>query len=175
MKKSAYISSIILFYSFSILFLFILVFSILSYFEYKFGVDIPFVDILQNRAKVNVPLLGLHINIPFNYSILIMWTAMLFYAVYFYTFKNFLKVFIEKRMFETKSLKRLQFFLILNLVPLIYIVMFTASFLLRGINIRFEDDYFIVLTHLVISFLMYLYLDILKKGKHVQEENDLTI
>ena len=175
MKKLAYITSVILFYSFSVLFLFILIFSILSYFEYKFNVDIPFVDILQNRAKVNVPLLGLRINIPFSYSILIMWTAMLFYAIYFYAFKNFLKVFIEKKMFEAKSLKRLQFFLILNLIPLIYIVFFTASFLLKGASIRFEDDYFIVLAHLIIGFLIYLYLDILKKGKHVQEENDLTI
>lgn len=175
MKKLAYISSVILFYSFSVLFLFIMVFSILSYFEYKFDVDIPFVEVFENHSKINVPLLGLRINVPFSYAVFIMWTAMLYYAIYFYAFKNFLKVFIEKKMFESKSIKRLQFFLILNFIPLIYIVIFTISFLLRGVRIRFEDDYFIVFAHLVIGFLMYLYLDILKKGKHVQEENDLTI
>ena len=86
MKKLAYISSVILFYSFSILFLFILVFSILSYFEYKFGVQIPFVEVLENHAKVKVPILGLRINVPFSYAILIMWSAMLYYAIYFYAF-----------------------------------------------------------------------------------------
>ena len=175
MKKLAYISSVILFYSFSILFLFILVFSILSYFEYKFGVQIPFVEVLENHAKVKVPILGLRINVPFSYAILIMWSAMLYYAIYFYAFKEFLRIFIKKKVFEAKSLKRLRFFLKLNLIPLIYIVAFTASFLLRGVAIRLEDDYFIVLAHLVIAFLIYLYLDILKKGKYVQEESDLTI
>ena len=175
MKKLAYISSKLLFYSYSILYVFIMIFSILSYFEYKFGVQIPFVEAFENHSKINVPILGLRIGVPYNFGILIMWTAMSFYAIYFYAFKNFLKVFIEKRIFEMKPLKRLRFFMILNLVPLIYIIVFAASFLLRGVSIRLEDDYFIVLAHLVIAFLIYLYLDVLKKGKYVQEENDLTI
>ena len=175
MKQLAYISAKLLFYLFSILFLFIMGFSILSYFEYKFGIQIPFVDILENYGKIHVPILGLRINVPFNYSILIMWAALLYYAIYFYAFKDFLKVFIETKMFEAKSLKRLRFFLILNCIPLIYIIIFTMSFLLRGVAIRFEDDYFIVLAHLVIAFLLYLYLDVLKKGRRIQEENDLTI
>ncbi len=175
MKQLAYISSKLLFYFFSILFLFIMVFSILSYFEYKFNIQIPFVEILENHQKINVPLLGLRINVPLNYSILLMWSAILYYAVYFYAFKEFLKVFIERKTFDTKSLKRLRFFLKLNLIPLVYIVTFTISTLLRGVNIRLVDDYFIVFAHLVIAFLIYLYLDILKKGKYIQEENDLTI
>ncbi|TXG37008.1 DUF2975 domain-containing protein [Seonamhaeicola maritimus] len=175
MKKLAYFTSLILFYSIAFLLLFVMVFSMLSYFEYKFGIQIPFVEVIENRAKVHVPLLGLRINVPFNYGILIMWSAMLYYAIYFYAFKNFLKVFIEKKIFETKPLKRLRFFMILNLVPLVYIIVFTASFLVRGVRIRLEDDYFIVLAHLAIAFLIYLYLDVLKKGKHIQEENDLTI
>lgn len=175
MKQLAYIASKLFFYFFSILFIFIMVFSILSYFEYKFGMQIPFVEVIGNHSKVNVPLLGLRINVPYSYSILIMWSAMLYYAIYFYALKEFFKVFIEKNMFEAKSLKRLHFFLKLNLIPLVYIIMFTASFLLRGIAIRLDDDYFIVLAHLIIAFLIYLYMDILKKGKHIQEENDLTI
>lgn len=175
MKKLAYISSKVLFYVFSILYLFIMVFSILSYFEYKFGIQIPFVEVLENHSKIHVPLLGLRINVPYSYAILIMWSAMLYYAIYFYAFKEFLKVFIETNMFEAKSLKRLRFFLILNCIPLIYIVVFTASFLLRGDKFRLQDDHFIVLAHLVIAFLLYLYIDVLKKGRHIQEENELTI
>lgn len=175
MKKLAYLSAALLFYSIAFLLLFVMVFSMLSYLEYKFGIQIPFVEIIENRAKIHVPLLGLRINVPFNYSILIMWSAMLYYGVYFYAFKNFLKIFIEKKVFETRTLKRLRFFMILNLVPLIYIIVFTLSFLFKGMSIRLEDDYFIVLAHLVIAFLIYLYLDVLKKGKYIQEENDLTI
>lgn len=175
MKQIAYLASKLLFYAYSILYLFIMIFSILSYFEYKFGMEIPFVEIFENRPKINVPILGLRINIPLNYSIFIMWSAMLYYAIYFYSFKEFLKVFVKKNMFETKSLKRLRLFLILNVIPLIYIIIFTASFLIRRTAFRLEDDYFIVLAHLVIAFLIHLYLDVLKKGKYIQEENDLTI
>lgn len=175
MKKLAYITSKILFYSISILLGFIMLFSILSFLELKFGMQIPFVEIFENHSKINVPLLGLRIGVPFNYYILVMWTAMLYYTIYFYSFKNFLGVFVEKNMFETKSIKRLRFFLILNIVPVIYIIFFTASFLVKGVPIRFEDDYFIVFAHLVIAFLIYLYLDVFKKGNYVQEENDLTI
>ncbi|WP_298497430.1 DUF2975 domain-containing protein [uncultured Algibacter sp.] len=175
MKNLAYITSKILFYSISTLLAFVMLFSILSFLELKLGMQIPFVEIIENRPKIHVPILGLRINVPLNYSILIMWTAMLYYAIYFYAFKNFLKVFVEKSMFETKSIKRLRLFLILNIVPVVYIIFFTASFLIKSVAIRFEDDYFIVLAHLVIAFLIYLYLDVFKRGKHIQEENDLTI
>lgn len=175
MKQLAYIVSKFLFYAYSLLYIFIMVFSILSYFEYKFGVQVPFVEILENRPKIMVPILDLRINVPLNYSILIMWSAMLYYAIYFYSFKEFLNVFIKKNMFEAKSLKRLRFFLILNVIPFIYIIIFTASFLISGKAFRLEDDYFIVLAHLIIAFLIYLYLDVMRKGNHIQQENDLTI
>ena len=61
------------------------------------------------------------------------------------------------------------------MVGILYILIFTVSFFIKGVPIRFEDDYFIVFAHLVIAFLMYLYLDALKKGSRIQEENDLTI
>lgn len=175
MKQIAYISSKILFYGYSILYLFLMIFSILSYFEYKFNVQIPFVEVFENHSKVKVPLLGLRINIPFSYMIIRMWLVMLFYGIYFYSFKEFLKVFNKKNIFETQSLKRLRLFLILNIIPIFYIIILFISFLIKRVALRFEDDFFIVIAHLVIAFLIYLYLDVLKKGKYVQEENDLTI
>src|SRR5690606_33107998 len=175
MKQTAYIASKLLFYLYLSLYIFIMIFSILSYFEYKFGIQIPFGEIVENRPKVLLPTLRLILYMPLNYAILITCTRMSFYPISFYAFKEFLRVFVEKNMFEVKSLKRLKFFLILNLIPLIYIILFTASFLIKGSAFRLEDDYFIVFAHLVIAFLLYLYLDIVKKGKRVQEENDLTI
>lgn len=175
MKKLAYVTSKILFYTIAIVLLFIFVFSIFAFLEYKFELDIPFVDVIDRRGKVHVPVLGLNINVPFNYAILTMWIAMAYYIIYFYAFKEFLKVFVKKELFDKRSLKQLRFFLILNILPLSYIIIFTSSFLIKGIPIRFEDDYFIVFAHLVIAFLIYLYLDVLKKGKYIKEENDLTI
>jgi hypothetical protein len=171
MKKAAYILSKFLFYAYSTLYIFIMIFSILSFFEYYYGADIPFVEIIENYPKVHVPLLGLRINIPMNFAIIIMWIAMFYYAIYFYSFKEFLKVFIKEKMFESQSLKRLRFFLKLNIIPLFYIIIFFIS----STPFRLEDDYFIVFAHLVIAFLIYLYLDVLKEGKSIQEENDLTI
>lgn len=175
MKNIAYILSKLLFYTYFSLYLFIMIFSILSYLEYKFDIQIPFVEVFENHSKIKIPLLGSRINVPFSYSILIMWSAMLYYAIYFYSFKEFLKVFIKKNMFETKSLKRLRFFLKLNIFPLVYIIIFIVPILIKGADFRLEDDYFIVFAHLVIAFLIYLYLDVFKKGKYIKEENDLTI
>ncbi|MFS4483995.1 DUF2975 domain-containing protein [Hyunsoonleella sp. 2307UL5-6] len=175
MKKLAYVTSKILFYTIAIVLLFLFVFSIFAFLEYKFELDILFVDVIDNRGKVHVPVLGLNINVPFNYAIFIMWIVMAYYIIYFYAFKEFLKVFVKKELFDKRSLKRLRLFLILNMLPLGYIIIFTSSFLIKGVSIRFGDDYFIVFAHLVIAFLIYLYLDVLKKGRYIKEENDLTI
>jgi hypothetical protein len=99
LKQTAYIASKLLFYLYLSLYIFIMVFSILSYFEYKFGIQIPFVEIIDNRPKVHVPVLGLGINIPLNSAILIMWTSMLYYAIYFYALKEFLRVFVAITIF----------------------------------------------------------------------------
>lgn len=152
-----------------------MVFSALAFLEYKYEVDIPFVEIYNSRPKIHVPILGLRINAPMNISILLMWISMSFYAVYFYFVKEFAEIFVKSNIFETKSLKHLRSFLTLNLLPLIYITILVISILVRGANFKLEDDYFIVLVHIMIAFLIYLYLDILKKGRNIQEENDLTI
>lgn len=169
MKKLAYFTSKILFYLFSVILAFIFIFSILSFIAYQYHINIPFVEIIENKPKVFVPLLRLRINIPLNYSIILMWLVMVFYAIYFYAFKEFLKI------FEIKSLKSLRLFLILNLIPFIYIIIFIGSELVNRSEFKLHDDYFIVVAHLVIAFLTYLYLYTVKKGKVLQEENDLTI
>jgi hypothetical protein len=175
MKQLAYFSATLLFYSIASILGFIMLFSIGAYLEYKFGFQIPFVDVIEGKGKVHVPLVGLHINIPFNYSILFMWLGMLYYGIYFYVFKMFLGVFVQENVFESKSAKHLRLFLKLNLIPLIYIVIFIGSIVIKGANFNLQDDYFIVLAHLVIAFLVYLYLDVLNRGKYIKDENDLTI
>lgn len=175
MKRSIYLFSLFLFYSYTILYVFLMVFSALAFLEYKYGVNIPFIEIYNSRPKIHVPILGWRINAPVNISVLLMWISMSFYAVYFYFVKEFAKIFVKSNIFEAKSLKCLRSFLILNLLPLIYIIILVISILVKDANFRLEDDYFIVLAHIIIAFLIYLYLDILKKGRNVQEENELTI
>ena len=175
MKQLAYFSATLLFYSIASILGFIMLFSIGAYLEYKFGFQIPFVDVIEGKGKVHVPLIGLHINIPFNYSILFMWLGMLYYGIYFYVFKMFLGVFVQENVFKSKSIKHLRLFLKLNLMPLIYIVIFTGAILIKGANFKLQDDYFIVLAHLVIAFLVYLYLDVLNRGKYIKDENDLMV
>lgn len=175
MKKIAYIMATIVFYLVATFLLFVMIFSILSYLEYNFGMQIPFVEIIENRPKVKVPFLNLSINIPLNYSIIIMWVVIAYYIFYLHAFKEFLKVFIKEKIFKETSLKHLRFFLKLNIIPLIYIIIFSTSLVIKGATFRLHDDYFIVFAHLVISFVVYLYLDVFKKGMSVQEENDLTI
>ncbi len=87
-----------------------MIFSILSFFEYYYGVDVPFVEIIENYPKIHVPLFGLRINVPMNFAVIIMWLVMSYYALYFYSFKGFLKVFVKEKMFEYESLNRLRFF-----------------------------------------------------------------
>ncbi|GAB1855261.1 hypothetical protein MHTCC0001_00940 [Flavobacteriaceae bacterium MHTCC 0001] len=175
MKKLSYLTSSVLFYTIASVLSFIFLFSILSFFEYKFGIDFPFVEIIGSRGKVHVPIFNLGINIPFNYAIIFMWIGMAYYTIYFYAFKEFLNIFLQKKMFETRSLKRLRFFLRLNILPLIYIMILCFGFFILGKTVSIKEECFIILAHLVVAFLIYLYLDILKKGKFVQEENDLTI
>ncbi len=175
MKQFAYFSATLLFYSIASILGFVMLFSIGAYLEYKFGFQIPFVDSIEGGGKVHVPLVGLHVNVPFNASILLMCLSMLYYGVYFYVFKMFLGVFIKKNMFEASSEKYLRLFLKLNLIPLLYIIVFVGAIFVKGADFRLQDDYFIVLAHLAIAFLVYLYLEVLSKGKHIKDENDLTI
>ena len=59
-------------------------------------------------------------------------------------------MFIKEKMFESQSLKRLRFFLKLNIIPLCYITIFFILPLIKGMSFRLEDDYFIVFAHLVL-------------------------
>ncbi|WP_317167237.1 DUF2975 domain-containing protein [Winogradskyella helgolandensis] len=101
--------------------------------------------------------------------------GLVFYVIYFYTLKEFFKVFIEAQVFNAKSLKRLRIFFYINLIPLVYAVVLTIYQVLQNGKFKFEEDQGIAMFHLFIVFLVYLYMDIIKKGNEIQEENDLTI
>jgi hypothetical protein len=180
MKNTIYIFSKGLFYAFTAFFLFIVVFSALAFVEYQLGWDVPFVDLSEKNnevyAFINLPLIELGVGFPFKiYVLFVMWIGILFYVIYFYMLKEFFKVFIEEKVFSSKSLKRLKLFLYINLVPLLYALGLSIYQIIQTENFKFEEDQGMALVHLFVAFLVYLYMDIVKKGSLIQEENDLTI
>lgn len=180
MKNTAYILSRGLFYAFAVFFCFVFIFSILTFVEHYFGWNIPFVEIYDNSgqqyAKISLPLIDFKVEFIFSFLIVIgMWIGLLFYEVYFYTLKEFFRVFIEDEVFNHKSLKRLKAFFYINLIPIIYALGLSVFQIIKNGHFKFEEDQGIAIFHLLIAFLVYLYMDLLKRGKVLQEENDLTI
>lgn len=180
MKRSAYIISKMFFYIFSTFFVFVLIFSMLSFAEYYFEWDIPFVEITnadgQDFANISIPFIDLHVGFIFNfYVLIILWFWLLFYVFYTYALKEFFKVFITEKIFASKSLEKLQFFFKLNFIPIVIGLVIAIVSFIRNKSFNFDEEHFAIIVHAFVAFLVYLYIDILKKGKHIQEENDLTI
>lgn len=180
MKKIIFILSKGFFYAFAVFFVFVVVFSTLAFAESQFGWDILFVKITEEmgNAYVNIdlPFLNMHVGFIFKPVVVFaMWIGILFYVIYFYALKEFFKVFIEAKIFNSKSLKRLKTFFYLNLIPLIYALVLTVYQITENGSFKFEEDQGLAIFHLLIALLVYLYMDIIKKGNQIQEEIDLTI
>ena len=180
MKKIIYILAKGFFYAFAAFFVFIFVFSILAFAEYRLGWHIPYVEITDRAsdayAEISLPLVDMHVGFTFTLAVIFfMWIGILFYTTYFYNLKDFFKVFIETKVFNAKSLKRLKIFFYINLIPLVYALGLTLFQIVNNGSFKFEEDQGVAIFHLFVAFLVYLYMDIIKKGKRIQEENDLTI
>ncbi len=180
MKKTIYILAKGFFYAFAVFFVFVFVFSILTFAEYQLGWNVPYVEITDRTsdayAKIILPLVDMHVGFTFTLAVVfVMWIGIMFYVVYFYALKEFFKVFVEEETFNSKSLKRLKTFFYINLIPLIYALGLSIYQIIRDGQFKFEEDQGIAIFHLFIAFLVYLYMDIIKKGSLIQKENDLTI
>ena len=180
MKKAIYILSRGLFYTFTVFFCFVFIFSILAFVEHYLSWDIPFVNLYDNEgasyAKISLPFIDFKVEFIFSFLIVLgMWIGLLFYVIYFYTLKEFFRVFIEDEVFNLKSLKRLKTFLYINLIPIVYALGLTLFQIIKNGQFKFEEDQGIAIFHLLVAFLVYLYMDLLKKGQVIKQENDLTI
>lgn len=180
MTKTAYFISKVFSYAFTVFFLFVFVFSILSFVEHNFNLDVPFVEITNegeyNFATIKIPVIELNVGFVFSFLIaVVMWIGLLFYCVYFYALKEFFKVFIKENTFNLESIKKLKLFLWLNLSIMIYGVIWIIVDLFRLQKLQFDEAHFLLLVHGTIALIVYLYMDIFKKGSKIQEENDLTI
>jgi hypothetical protein len=180
MKKIAYYISNGFFYAFSLFFIFVFVFSILAFVEYNLDWDIPFVDIRQETfhdyATIKIPILELNVGFVFSFIIaVVMWIGFLFYTIYFYALKEFFNVFNKENTFSQDSIKKLKLFLWLNLIVVIYGLIWTIVESIKLSQFKFDEALFLLLVHGFIALIVYLYMDVFKKGSKSQEENDLTI
>lgn len=180
MKIILFRSSQVLFYIISCSFLFVFIVSVLSFVEKYGGVNMPFVTMLGNEslhnAQINVPFINATFSYKFSYSILFMWAWLFFYALFFYTLKEFFKIFIRKSVFDKVSINKLKLFLQLNYIPILInlvIILYDYFFSSNGYN--FEEEFIFIVFHVCIGLLVYLYLDVFKKAKVLQDENDLMI
>jgi len=179
MKKIISIIAQTFFYVFSICFVFVLLFSILSFLEKYVGLNMPFITILDYDnvfdAQLNIPIVNAIIKYNFSYSILYLWLWLLFYSIYFYTLKEFFKIFTNENLFNNKSLKKLATFFKLNFIPLILNIFIISYICLQDNNENIEEEIVMVIFHAIVGIIVYLYIDVFKKGKQLQDENDLMI
>ena len=179
MKKIAFLFSKAFFWGFALFSLFILLFSVLSYVEFYFNWDIPFVEITERNAKnyaiIRPPFIGVLVEFLMSYSIIIMWFTFIYYSIYFYVLQSFFEIFIAEKIFKNKSIEKLTNFYKLNYVPVIVgIIGIILRYSIYD-DLSFDEPHFFVLIHLIIAFFLYFYLDLIKKGINIQQENDLTI
>lgn len=180
MKRIIYFLSKAFFYAFSFFFIFVFVFSILSFVEHNFNLDVPFVEITNKGeydfATIKIPMIKLNVGFVFSFFIaLAMWIGLLFYCVYFYALKEFFKVFIKDLTFSHESIKKLNLFLWLNLIVVMYGFIWTIVEGIKLSEFKFDEALFLLLIHGFIALIVYLYMDVFRKGSKIQEENDLTI
>ena len=178
MKRIAYQLSTMYFYGFVTFTIFVFVFSILSFTENYFGWDIPFVEVSKkgvgNYVSIRIPLLNLIVEFYLKY-VAFMLLTLLFYSVYSYALKNFFTLFVEEKVFQNKMYEKLNLFYRLNFIPIIIAIIGLVISYVQLKKIKMGEPHFILLIHLFVAFLVYLYRDIIKKGMLIQEENDLTI
>jgi len=179
MKKIIAIVAQVFFYMFSISCVFVLIFSVLSFVEKYIGFDMPFVTILDATdtfdAQINIPFIKAVFKYSFTYSIVLMWLWLLFYSIYFYVLKEFFKVFTNNHLFNITSLKKLITFFRLNFIPLVLNSVIVLWILFKQDNESIEEEIMMIIFHSCVAVIVYLYIDVFKKGKELQDENDLMI
>jgi len=179
MKHISYSVSKLFFYGFAFFSVFVIFFSILAFLEFYFQWNIPLVEITDKEtspyAKISIPFFTMIVGFQLSFKVIGMWLSLLFYTVYFWALKNFFGVFIQEELFNTASEKKLNLFFKLNFIPVFVGIIVLIVGLILSKKIIFNEEFFPFIIHIMVAFMVYFYMDLMKKGRRVQEENDLTI
>ena len=135
----------------------------------------PLITIVENQTSITIPFSKLHIEFINSFGIIALWLSFGFYAFYFYALSEFFKVFTKTQVFTQHSIKKLQLFGSLNLIPAVFIFLYFIVERVQSMPLKMDSEYILPIPHLCIALFVYLYIDLIKKGKRVQDENDLTI
>lgn len=175
MKKIAYLVSRLTFWGFILFSCVLIPLSLSSFLEYYFNWDIPFVEIVKRDGLDFAKIKNIGVEFWINYTIILMWGTFIYFSIYFYVLQSFFRIFISEKTFEEKSVKKLNLFYKLNFIPVIVsCIGITYRYISLG-KFKFDEPHFFVLIHLIIAFFLYFYLDLIRKGNNIQQENDLTI
>lgn len=166
-----------------LLFIFIFMGSMLAYAEHYFGWDIPLIKqqitsdtIIQH---ISIPLTSVAVQFPLQSPLTVfgMLAVFAYYAYYFFFLKSFIGVFAQEMLFTDDSLKKSRIFLWLNSVPILYWVVTSCYYLFSGNKhtTYFDEDFLVLIVHLLVMLVVYLCRIILKKGAALQQEQDYTI
>lgn len=129
-------------------------------------------DTVGNHLRIEVPITGLHLDI-FNESNapMMLIASLLFYAIFFFSLSEVFKTFGAEKLFSQQVEKTLTYFAILNLVtPIAYVL---AHALIIQPTHFIQLPY--ALLHLVLGIIVFFIAALLKQGKQLQLDNDLTI
>lgn len=179
MRKLLYLIARVFFYGFSSFSIFVALFSILSILEYYMGLNMPLVEILTKEnvqyVSISIPFMELYVQYVFGLNIVLVWLSLVFYSIYFFSLRGFFKVFVEEKMFTQSSLNKLSLFYRLNAIAVLFLLVRVIVFMVKEQMFYVDETFFILLLHVFVTILVFFYMDMMKKGSLLQQENDLTI
>jgi H+/Cl- antiporter ClcA len=128
------------------------------------------------QIHLKIPFIKFAVGFPTKSPVVILMLLFFgFYAFYFYVMKKFFGIFSSDLTFTKDNIKKSNQFLLINLVPILFWLSFATREIVLSKNNIFDEEFILILVHLFVLFIIYLYRDILKKGVELQEENELTI
>jgi len=154
---------------------------VLSYLEEVFTFNSGLLERNEYHGKdymhLRIPIIKFGISYPAkSFEVIFMIAFFGFYALYFFLMKRFFGIFSSEESFSAKHLKTADWFLKINFVPIIFWLAISLYYVIIKRQTQFfDEDFFVLLIHLFVIILIYLYRDMMKKGALLKEENDLTI
>ncbi len=118
---------------------------------------------------LNIP--GTDLNLKTHHSIFIILGSFMFNTVYFYVLSRLFKTFSNAILFSEQTIRHLRVFAYFNVIAPI-VACFIAFLILDSANFEFVIQGALVIA---VGIFCFMILSIIKKGQHLQTENDLTI
>lgn len=127
----------------------------------------------NGRYQMEIPFTGTYIHGDYQFNVILTISlGLLFFSIFFLILSNIFKALCQKLIFNKKTILHLRFFTTLNLLigPILYLLIHFPIMQ----KTDFRDIHNLIL-HLIFGIVALFIMHIVRKGYHVQQENDLTI